>query len=55
MTPEEVKAVRNQIGSSKAMAELLGITTRALRYHLRNGVKRKKTEREIRQLVEPPQ
>lgn len=53
MTPEEVKAIRDAVGGTKAMAEKLDITDRAARYLLQNGVKRRKTKRELRRLVEP--
>jgi hypothetical protein len=48
MTPSGVKAIRDQLGSTKAMAEKLEVTPRAVRYLLRNGVKRRKLEREVR-------
>lgn len=52
MTPAEVKAIRDQVGSTKLMAELLEVTPRAVRYLLRSGVKRAKLEREIKGLIQ---
>ena len=51
MKASEVKAIRDQLGGTKAMAEKLEVTPRAVRYLLRDGVKRPKLERELRGLV----
>lgn len=51
MTPEEVKAIRDAVGGNKAMAGLLDVTERQVRYLLKDGASRKKTVKEIRRLV----
>lgn len=52
MTAGEVKAIRDQVGGTKAMAERMDVTPRAVRYLCQKGVKRRKLEREVRGLVE---
>jgi hypothetical protein len=52
MTPSEVRAIRDALGGTKAMAERMDVCDRAVRYHCQQGVKRRKLEREIRGLVE---
>lgn len=51
MTPAEVKAIRDAVGGTMAMAKRLEVTDRAVRYMLRRGVKRPKLERELRGLL----
>ena len=51
MTPEDIKAIRDAEGGTKAMAERLEVTTRAVRYLCPNAVPRPRLEREIRRLV----
>ena len=52
MTPAEVKRVRDVIGGTKAMAERLEITDRAVRKLLQHSAKRKSTVSRIKRLVE---
>ena len=51
LTAAEVKPIRDQLGGTKAMAERLEVTPRAVRHLMRRGVKRPKLQREIRGLV----
>lgn len=54
MTPAEVKAIRDAVGGTKAMADRLEVTDRAVRYLLKRGVRRPKLAKEIRGLVKAP-
>lgn len=52
MTAEQVRAIRDQVGGTKAMAELLDMSERAVRYMLRRGVGKTVMVRAIRGLVD---
>lgn len=52
LEPEDVQAIRDQVGGTRAMAERLDVTMRAVRQQCKRGVKRAKLAREIRGLVE---
>ena len=51
MTPAEVKAIRDAVGGTKAMAEQLDITERAVRFLLQNGAIRKSTINRLKALA----
>ncbi len=51
MDSEEVKAIRDAVGGTKAMAERLEVTDRAVRYLCQRGVRRPKLAKEIRGLL----
>lgn len=51
MTPEQVKAIRDQVGGTKAMAELLEVSDRTVRYWCERGVKPKPMQKLVRGLV----
>lgn len=55
MTSEEAKAIRDQLGGTKAMAELLEVSDRMVRYWCQDGVKRRSTAKLVRALVEKPE
>ena len=52
MTPEEVRAIRDQVGGTKAMAEKLEVSDRMVRYWCVRGIVRKPMARLVRGLVE---
>lgn len=51
MTPVQVQAIRDRVGGTKAMAELLELTDRAVRSMCQNGIKRRSTAKQVRALV----
>lgn len=52
MKPEEVRAIRDQVGGTRAMAERLEITDRAVRYWCERGIRRRPVERMVKGLVD---
>lgn len=52
MTPAEVQSIRDQVGGTRAMAERLHVTDRAVRSMCQHGIKRRSTISQVRALVE---
>lgn len=51
MTPEEVRAIRDQVGGTRVMAERLEVAERTVRYWCLWGVKKRLLVRVVRGLV----
>ncbi|WP_435018447.1 hypothetical protein TA3x_000421 [Tundrisphaera sp. TA3] len=54
MTPTEVRAIRDQLGSTRAMAARLHVTERAVQLQMKRGIKRRSTAEQVRALLETP-
>ena len=54
MTPEQVRVIRDQVGGTKAMAELLEVSDRSVRYWCKDGIKRRAMAKVVRGLVSQP-
>ena len=53
LTASQVKAIRDQVGGTQAMADLLDITDRQARNLINKGAKRRSTVNRIKALVSP--
>lgn len=54
MVPAEVRFLRNRIGGTRAMAERLHVTDRAVRAMCQHGIKRRSTIGQVQAPVETP-
>ena len=55
MAPDLVRAIRDQVGGTKAMAELLEVSDRSVRYWCRDGIKTRAMAKVVRGLVSQPE